>query len=100
MRTHFTADHHFGHENIIGLSSRPFASIEEMDKCMIERWNEVVAPGDNVWHLGDFAFRCELRRMRSIFSRLNGSKHLIPGNHDDRDTLSLGWASVGQIREI
>src|SRR5665213_3268619 len=32
--------------------------------------------------------------------RLNGSKHLVPGNHDNPDTLSLPWASVGQIRQI
>jgi calcineurin-like phosphoesterase family protein len=100
MNTFFTADHHFGHENIIGLSSRPFASVEEMDAEMITRWNEVVAPGDNVWHLGDFAFRCELRRKRAIFSQLNGSMHLVPGNHDDADTLKLAWASIGQISEI
>jgi calcineurin-like phosphoesterase family protein len=100
MQTHFTADSHFGHSNIISLSARPFASVEEMEEAMIERWNEVVAPGDNVWHLGDFAFRCELRRMRAIFSRLSGSKHLILGNHDDKNTLALGWASIGHIREI
>jgi calcineurin-like phosphoesterase family protein len=100
MRTHFTADNHFGHEAIIGLSSRPFASVEEMDETMIANWNAVVQRGDNVWHVGDFAHRCDLKRRRAIFSRLNGSKHLVPGNHDDADTLSLAWASIGQIRQI
>jgi calcineurin-like phosphoesterase family protein len=100
MTTFFTADNHFGHENIIGMCNRPFATVDEMDRAMIAAWNEVVAKGDVVWHVGDFAFRCELRRKRAIFSQLNGSKHLVPGNHDDKDTLSLGWASIGQIREI
>jgi calcineurin-like phosphoesterase family protein len=100
MKTHFTADNHFGHANIIALSARPFATVEEMDERMIHNWNAVVEPGDNVWHVGDFAYRCDPKRQRAIFSRLNGSKHLVPGNHDDKDTLSLAWASIGQIREI
>jgi calcineurin-like phosphoesterase family protein len=100
MRSHFTADNHFGHEAIIALSSRPFASVEEMDETMIANWNAVVQRGDNVWHVGDFAHRIDLKRKRAIFSRLNGSKHLVPGNHDDNDTMSLGWASIGQIRQI
>jgi calcineurin-like phosphoesterase family protein len=82
------------------MCNRPFSTVEEMDAYMIKAWNEVVAKGDNVWYLGDFAFRCEPKRMRAIFSQLNGSKHLVPGNHDNKDTLSLGWASVGQIRDI
>jgi calcineurin-like phosphoesterase family protein len=100
MTTHFTADHHFGHEVIIRLSARPFASVEEMDERMVAAWNEVVQPSDTVWHVGDFAHRIDARRKRAIFSRLNGSKHLVPGNHDDNDTLRLPWASVGQIQEI
>ena len=100
MRTHFTADTHFGHESIIAMSARPFSTVEEMDETMIANWNAVVAKGDNVWHVGDFAHRCDLKRKRSIFSRLNGSKHLVPGNHDDNDTLLLAWASIGQIRQI
>ena len=39
------------------LAERPFASLAEMDDALIRRWNEVVRPGDTVWHLGDFAHR-------------------------------------------
>jgi hypothetical protein len=70
MTTHFTADH-FG---LIGLSARPFASVEEMDDRMVAAWNQVVQPSDTVWHVGDFAHRIDARRERAIFSRLNGSK--------------------------
>jgi calcineurin-like phosphoesterase family protein len=100
MTTFFSADHHFGHEGIIALCNRPFATVDEMDRAMIAAWNEVVTPADVVWHLGDFAHRAEPRRKRAILSQLNGSLHLVPGNHDDADTLAMGWASVGQIREI
>jgi hypothetical protein len=48
MQTHFTADHHFGHANIIGLSARPFASVEEMDARLIENWESPLA---QVWNV-------------------------------------------------
>ena len=53
----FTSDHHFGHGSARGLFRRPFATTAAMDAAMIARWNEVVGPDDEVWHLGDFAVR-------------------------------------------
>ena len=38
----FTADTHFGHENVIQFDKRPFASADEMDEEMIKRWNNKV----------------------------------------------------------
>ena len=46
--TYFTADQHFGHFNIIRLSHRPFASLDEMNEAMIAKWNAKVKPGDAV----------------------------------------------------
>ena len=40
--TFFTADQHFGHFNIMRLSKRPFASLDEMNETMIARWNDKV----------------------------------------------------------
>lgn len=77
----FTSDTHFGHKNIIKYSGRPFESVEEMDEAIIENWNKVVKPNDEIWHLGDFAFANE-DRVREILGRLNGKKHYIWGNHD------------------
>lgn len=66
---------------------RPFTSTEEMDEVMISNWNSVVRPQDKVYHLGDIAM-CNSTMLRAIFSRLNGEKILIKGNHD-RGPLSL-----------
>jgi calcineurin-like phosphoesterase family protein len=98
--TWFVADTHFGHANIIKHSGRPFDSVEEMDACLIENWNAVVRPGDVVWHLGDFAHRADEKRMQAIFGKLNGSKHLLWGNHDDAKTARLGWASISELKSI
>jgi calcineurin-like phosphoesterase family protein len=76
-----TADHHFGHKNILAYDCRPFRDVKEMDETMVRRWNEVVKPEDVVWHLGDFAL-ASFDHARNILGRLNGRKHLILGNHD------------------
>jgi calcineurin-like phosphoesterase family protein len=92
-RTLFTSDTHFGHRGVIRMCNRPFADAAEMTELMIERWNSVVRKCDTVWHLGDFALNLSAERCQEVFSRLNGSLHLIPGNHDKRRHLDLPWAS-------
>lgn len=85
MTTFFTSDHHFGHRNISRLARRPFPDtdegVDEMNEAMIETWNGDVAPGDIVWVLGDFAMG-RIDESLPVLDRLNGTKHLISGNHD------------------
>jgi calcineurin-like phosphoesterase family protein len=77
-----TADSHFQHDNIIKHCNRPFTSVEEMNEVMIERWNEVVAPRDIVYHLGDIFVKGTVAEAKKIRGRLNGSIRLIKGNHE------------------
>jgi calcineurin-like phosphoesterase family protein len=78
----FTSDTHFNHANVIKYCVRPFASIEEMNRVMIERWNAVVGPEDTVYHLGDFAMG-KPSEWPAFLRQLNGAKKiLIRGNHD------------------
>src|SRR6218665_2406214 len=78
-RVWFTADTHFGHARIIDICRRPFGSVDEMDRAMVANWNAVVGKNDQVFHLGDFAYRADQRLMRRVFSQLNGQKFLIEG---------------------
>lgn len=78
----FTSDTHFGHRNIIKYSNRPFASVEEMNEVLIQRWNEKVGPKDEVYHLGDVAFATSEKQTKEILDRLNGKIYLIKGNHE------------------
>lgn len=100
MTTFFTADLHFGHAGIIGMCGRPYADIDEHDWALVEAWNAVVQPSDTVWHLGDFAYRAKPQRVHWLFGQLNGTKHLILGNHDFKGpTRELGWASIHELTE-
>ena len=56
MTTWFTADTHFGHENIIKHCDRPFQSANHMDAVLIENLWAKVGPQDKLWIVGDFAF--------------------------------------------
>lgn len=68
---YFTADHHFGHKNIIEYCNRPFESVEEMDNILIAKWNSKISSVDTVYHLGDFCFG-NITKVKSYLSKLNG----------------------------
>lgn len=99
-RVFFTADHHFGHENIIRFCNRPFRSTNEMDETMIAAWNEEVGVDDVVYYVGDFAYGAHPQRVKSIFERLHGEKHLIFGSHDNNPIVTLPWANPPQMMRI
>jgi calcineurin-like phosphoesterase family protein len=84
----FTSDTHFGHKNIIQYCDRPYDTVEEMDAELMENWNEVVAPGDEVYFLGDFSLN--FKNVRQVVPLLNGIKHLVSGNHDLCHTSNSG----------
>lgn len=77
--TWFTGDTHFAHANVIKHSARPFDTIEAMNAALIRNWNLNVQDGDDVFHLGDFAWRDAL----PFRDQLKGNIHLIIGNHED-----------------
>lgn len=77
----FTSDTHFGHSKIIDYCKRPFSSIEEHDKVLIQNWNNTVGQNDTVFHLGDFAYG-NSQFIANIIKQLNGNIILIKGNHD------------------
>lgn len=54
MPTFFTADHHFGHSNMIKFENRPFENSYYMDEAMIQKWNERISKKDQVYPWGMF----------------------------------------------
>jgi calcineurin-like phosphoesterase family protein len=101
MSIFFTSDTHFGEARRIKVDKRPFRSVADQDKALIARWNAVVRPKDEVYHLGDFSNAKDARRIGNLLRALNGRKHLIVGNNDSEAAIaSKAWASVGYYAEI
>lgn len=91
------SDTHFGHQAILTFKDRQgnlirgsrFDSVQQMNECMLDNWNSVVKPGDHVYHLGDLMMM-DKQEFSKFFPRLNGSKRLVVGNHDDIKFLAKG----------
>lgn len=85
MNTFFISDTHFTHDNLrVHYPARAaFRSVDELDEKMIETWNARISPKDKVYHIGDFG-GWDIEKTSRIAHRLNGSKELIPGNHDKK----------------
>lgn len=76
----YISDLHLGHANAIKHDGRPFDDVEEMTLMLIESWNDVVAPEDEVYILGDFCWK-NIVGLEAL-KQLRGRKFLILGNHD------------------
>ena len=101
MAVWFTSDTHFGDSRILRIDKRPFPDLATHDAALIDAWNAVVGPEDDVWHLGDFALGPSGSGIAEILGSLSGTKHLIVGNNDGAGTLQApGWASIAHYAEI
>lgn len=82
-----TSDNHFAHANInIYEPCRP----PNCDAVMIERWNEVVADEDIVFHLGDIALG-KREQFEETVTKLPGRIFMIRGNHDRKGAAGASW---------
>ncbi len=94
MKTWFISDTHFNHKNIIAYENRPFNSVEEMNRVMVENWNKTVSKNDTVFFLGDLSFNQDKETLKALLASLNGHKILIIGNHDRKYTAEV-WREIG-----
>ncbi len=101
----FTSDNHYFHKRIQEFcpNTRRGSSVHEMNELMIEKHNELVSPNDQIWFLGDFSFGTSAET-NSVLNRLNGTKHLIFGNHDkvlrNDKTLQRHFESCQEYKRI
>lgn len=99
-KTYFISDLHFGHERLLTLGDgRPFKTIEEHDKAIIDNWNKKVEPGSIVYILGDIFFKkYKVEDMERIFNSLHGEKRIILGNHDKKnDFMKLLYKGIVKL---
>jgi len=101
---YFTSDQHFFHKNIIKYCNRPFIDINNMNTEIIRRYNHIISDEDTVIHIGDISAGLKGRydELTSIIKKLNGSKHLILGNHDHLSIdkyIEMGFETVKNYME-
>jgi len=84
-KTFVYADPHFSHFNIMRYAQRPWTEVAKMDSDLIKLYNTVVEKDDVVYWLGDVTLQPpdKVHWLRRILGKMNGTKHLIFGNHDD-----------------
>lgn len=88
MTTFGTADLHLGHENCAS-KWRPHITVSNMNLYIFNKWNSIVKKEDVVYVLGDL-FLNDMKNpenMHQAMDILNGTIHLIPGNHDNISSL-------------
>lgn len=100
--TFLISDTHFNHAAIlefkdyIGKPVRDFASVDEMNECMLDNWAETVKPQDTVIHCGDVLFGMDkVEWLEANFAKLPGKKKLVLGNHDNVKHLAPFFKEIG-----
>jgi calcineurin-like phosphoesterase family protein len=85
MNVYIISDLHLGHEKIALL--RGFKSAEEQDEVIISNWNKIVNKRDKIIIPGDITME-KAEPLRNLL-KMNGFKHVIPGNHDIKGMRQL-----------
>jgi len=98
---YFTSDLHLGHANAIEYTNRPFANVEEMNRQLIQNINDTVGVKDELWILGDFAYKVNREIVREFRNQICCKQvHLVTGNHDQDYSQNHIFQSVQNYREL
>ena len=87
----YISDLHLGHINVTkagrDFDNRPFNDLAEMHETIKRKWNNAVSSADHVYILGDLVWKLSQNNAEEWYNyikSLNGNKHWILGNHDER----------------
>lgn len=86
----YTADFHLGMAGILEYEDRPFQTIAQMDRALIDDCNEQAQHGDTIYHLGDLASwkqdrgeqGLSIKPMDIVDDQIDATFLNIKGNHD------------------
>lgn len=79
----YTSDLHFDHSNMIIYENRPWKTVEEMSKGLVDNINKLVGEEDELYILGDFTLRSQHNRIIELRNAIKCKHvHLVVGNHD------------------
>jgi calcineurin-like phosphoesterase family protein len=66
------------------FEQRGFSSIEDHDKYVIEKINELVKPTDHLFLLGDFCLNTTDSIAEQLLFDIKANKHIVWGNHESQ----------------
>lgn len=104
MANYYIADLHLGHLNaMVRFDKRPFKTLDEQDKAIIDNINKVVTPQDNLFLLGDVSWY-KPDKTAELIRQINcKNRFLIRGNHDrwaDDSTCKKLFQGIYDLKRI
>ncbi len=96
---YFSSDQHLNHVASIRMCERPFDTIEEMNRTLIQNINARVTNRDTLYLMGDVAHKGTVEEANKLIAKMNGKKILIRGNHDRQYDESL-FEEICDFKEI
>lgn len=69
-----------------------FSSLEDMERSLIDNYNQKVGCNDVVWLMGDIVG--DVESALRVFPKLNGQKNYVIGNHDRK------WIRDPQVQKF
>lgn len=90
-----TSDWHFNHDKDFIWKARGFNSIQEMNEAIINRHNEVIAPDDTLYILGDVMLGGQDTSGIDMIAAIKGKKVIVAGNHDTGRRRQLYTETLG-----
>lgn len=103
MSIFVTSDLHFNHDREFVWKVRGYESVYEMNEAIVERFNSIVQPDDDVYILGDLCLGgggpAVLADNKALIERLNGRLHIIRGNHDTEPRVIM-YATCANVVDI
>lgn len=85
---YFTSDLHLCHDRDFVYEPRGFTNIYDMNEAILENWNKTIQPTDEVYILGDLMLN-DNDSGRRLLNQMNGTKHIILGNHDTATRVEI-----------
>lgn len=85
---YFTSDLHLFHDKDFLYAPRGFQNIYEHNEAIIQNWNNIITPEDDVYVLGDLMLNNNDGGIAAI-KQLKGKIHIVRGNHDSDSRIKL-----------
>ncbi len=79
---YLSSDLHFNHSREFVYKPRGFDSVEDMNIAIVNNFNSIVTPEDDLYLLGDLMLGQDMEAGLELVRQLNGRIHIVRGNHD------------------